>query len=144
MKDVAEHAAFPVCTQRERGGVNRVPDSAVGYRKPPKNAQFKRGASGNPKGRRKGSVNLATVLQNALNDTMVVVEDGEQKTISKMEAAVKRLVDKAIAGDMTAFRVLSDLTRILDDSADRASSADLESADRKLLASLASRFAASE
>jgi hypothetical protein len=80
------------------------------------------------------------VLQNALNDTVTVVEDGKEKTITKMEAAVRRLVDKAITGDMTAFRVLSDLTHILDDSAGHATSADLEVADQKLLASLISRF----
>ena len=123
-------------------GANRVPDRAIGYGKPPKHAQFKRGASGNPRGRRKGSLNLATVLQNALNDTVVVVENGKEKTISKMEVAVKRLVDKAMAGDLSAFRVLSDLTRVLEDSPGVASSAELEAADQKLLESLLSRFTA--
>lgn len=115
-------------------------DRVVGYCKPPQHAQFKRGTSGNPSGRRKGALNLATVLQNALNDMIVVVEDGKEKTISKMEAAVRRLVDKAIAGDMSAFRALADLTRILDDSPTRATSADLEGVDQKLIASLVSRF----
>jgi Family of unknown function (DUF5681) len=134
--------ALLLCVDTERE--NLVAEATVGYRKPPQHARFKRGRSGNPSGRRKGAPNLATVLQNALSDTIVVVEHGEEKTISKMEAAVKRLVDKAIAGDMSAFRVLSDLTRILDDSANRASSADLEGSDQKLLASLVSRFAAPE
>lgn len=120
--------------------MNPVSETSVGYRNPPKHAQFKRGTSGNPGGKRKGAVSLATVLQNALNDTVTVVENGKEKTISKMEAAVKRLVDKAIAGDMTAFRVLSDLTRVLDDSAGHPTSADMEPADQKLLASLISRF----
>lgn len=84
---------------------------------------------------------MATVLRKALSETVLVVEDGKKKTISKMEAAVKGLVDQAIAGDMSAFRVLSDLTRILDDSAPRSTSADLEVLDQKLIANLVNRFA---
>ena len=112
--------------------------------RPPKHTQFKKGISGNPGGRPKGSLNISTVMQRALKETIVVVEEGKKKTISKMEAAVKRLVDKAIAGDMSAFRVLSDLSRILEDSPERATSADLELADQKLLESLLSRFAQPE
>ncbi len=112
--------------------------------RPPKHTQFKKGISGNPGGRPKGALNISTVMQRALKETIVVVEEGKKKTISKMEAAVKRLVDKAIAGDMSAFRVLSDLSRILEDSPERATSADLELADQKLLESLLSRFAQPE
>jgi hypothetical protein len=83
---------------------------------------------------------MATLLRKSLSETVVIVEGGKKRTITKMEAAVRRLVDKAITGDMTAFRVLSDLTHILDDSAGHATSADLEVADQKLLASLISRF----
>ena len=111
-----------------------------GYRKPPKHTRFKKGTSGNPTGRPKGSLSMATVLERALSQTVVIVEGGQKKKVSKMEAAVQQLVDKAIAGDMHAFRVLSVLTQVLDDSASRPTSAELAEVDKKMLQSVVRRF----
>ena len=112
----------------------------VGYGKPPKHTRFQKGVSGNPSGRPKGALNMATVLERALSQTVLIVEGGQKKKISKMEAAVQQLVDKAIGGDMYAFRVLSVLTQMLDDSASRPTIADLAEADQKILQTLARRF----
>lgn len=112
---------------------------SVGYGKPPKHSQFQKGTSGNPTGKRPGVLNLSTVLQNALQKQVVVWEEGKKKTVSKMEAAVKRLVDKAITGDMSAFRLLSDLARLLEGPG-TPNAQELEAADQKVLESLMARF----
>jgi hypothetical protein len=87
------------------------PQHEVGYRKPPKHAQFAKGKSGNPKGRPKGSRNFATVIQNELKRRVAVTEDGRRKKITKREAVAKQLVNKAAAGDPKAIPVLLNETR---------------------------------
>lgn len=85
-----------------------------GYGNPPQNSRFKKGRSGNPKGRPKGSFNLATKLEKALRATVVVQENGMRKVISKLEAAATQLVNKAAAGDINALKTLAALTRVLE------------------------------
>ena len=40
----------------------------VGKGKPPQHTRFQKGQSGNPKGHRQGSRNVATLLEQALNE----------------------------------------------------------------------------
>jgi hypothetical protein len=75
----------------------------VGYGKPPKAKQFKRGKSGNPKGRPKGSLNLATDLTAELGEHITVREDGRSRKVSKQRALIKSLMAKALQGDVRAM-----------------------------------------
>ena len=116
--------------------------SDVGYRRPPKETQFKKGQSGNPSGRPTATINMTTALTRTLSEPVEVeAEDGNTVTITKMEAAVKRLVDEAINGDMHAFRVLSVLTQVLQNPAGDDSE-NIEGTDREVMQSLMRRFAA--
>ena len=76
--------------------------SDVGYRKPPEATRFKPGKSGNPKGRPKGSANLATDLSAELGEQITVREGGRPRRISKQRALVKSLMAKALQGDVRA------------------------------------------
>ena len=93
------------------------PEYDVGFGKPPRHTRFRKGTSGNPKGRPRGTRNLATVLERTLKEKVVINESGIRKTVTKLEAAVKQLVNKAASGDLVAMRQLSSL----------ASSAEIES-----------------
>jgi hypothetical protein len=85
------------------------PEYAVGKGKPPQHTRFQKGQSGNPKGRRKGSTNVATLLDHALNERVVVTENGKRKTITKLEAMLKQLANKAASGDHRAIKLLMPL-----------------------------------
>jgi hypothetical protein len=76
----------------------------VGYGKPPKDSQFPSGKSGNPKGRPKGSANLVAALNRALKEKVEVVEHGRRKSITKLDAAVKGMVNRAVKGDAKAMQ----------------------------------------
>ena len=74
----------------------------VGYGKPPKATRFKKGKSGNPRGRPKGSLNLATDLTAELGEHITVREDGRPRKVSKQRALIKSLMAKALQGDVRA------------------------------------------
>jgi hypothetical protein len=81
----------------------------VGYRRPPKATQFKRGESGNSKGRPKGSRNLATDLAAELGEPITVREDGRHCRVSKQRALIKSLMAKSLQGDVRAAAALLSL-----------------------------------
>ena len=83
----------------------------VGYGKPPQHSQFKRGQSGNPHGRPKGAKGFDASLARELETKITVTEGGARKSMSKAEAAAKRLVEKALKGDMPALRYLAETDR---------------------------------
>lgn len=78
-------------------------DYKVGYRKPPKDKQFKPGQSGNCRGRPKGSKSFSTALEAELQSFIPITENGKRRMISKMRAIAKQIITKAAAGDMKAI-----------------------------------------
>jgi hypothetical protein len=84
-------------------------DYEVGYGQPPKSTQFKKGQSGNPNGRPKGAQGITASLKRELNSKITVTEGQQTKTISKAEAVAKRLLAKALAGDLKALLKLIEI-----------------------------------
>jgi hypothetical protein len=84
----------------------------VGYKKPPRATQFKRGQSGNPKGRPKGSKNFGSHVASTFARKISVHERGKERRISMAEAILLKLTAKAIAGDMTATRLAISLLQV--------------------------------
>ena len=66
-------------------------DYEVGYKRPPSHTRFEKGRSGNPRGRPKGTLNLATDLAEELGEMIEVRENGAVRRISKQRAMVKSL-----------------------------------------------------
>jgi len=116
-------------------------DYPVGYGKPPIDTQFKKGQSGNPAGRPKGQRNVATALQAALNERVTIVENGQRKSITKLEASMKQVVNRAAAGESVAIKLLLQLFPFLDtqidDSGERSANPE---ADQQVLANIVKRM----
>jgi hypothetical protein len=116
----------------------------VGYRNPPEATRFKKGQSGNPKGRRKGSLNVATVFARTLREKVVVNENGQRKTMTKFEAAIKQFVNKAASGDLRALQLLVNLSREAEtrESQPQPNSLALSESDQKVMEGIMKRFQA--
>ena len=73
-----------------------------GYKRPPNPSQFKPGKSGNPNGRPKGSRNLQTDLAQMMNKKVAIRENGKRKRITRQQAMLLSLFEKAAHGDVKA------------------------------------------
>jgi uncharacterized protein DUF5681 len=62
---------------------------SIGYKRPPKEHQFRPGQSGNPGGRPKGARSFKSDLRDELSELTKFQDGGEQHTVS---ALIKRLV----------------------------------------------------
>ncbi len=80
----------------------------VGYRKPPKATQFKKGQTGNPKGRSKAP-NARTLLKSRLEERIEYVENGRRKSASKKEVLIGKVVAQALTGGIRERQQLLDL-----------------------------------
>jgi hypothetical protein len=111
-------------------------DIEVGYGRPPRHSRFKKGQSGNPKGRLKSTKNLKTDLNEELQEMIVVREGTRTIKISKQRAIVKTMIAKTLKGDGRAATTLTNMMlRVLDFPNQTPSSEEpLDSDERELLA----------
>jgi hypothetical protein len=116
-------------------------DYKVGYARPPESSRFSKGQSGNPRGRPKGSKNLSTLLDDALNESVVVSEHGKRKRITKRQAMLKQLVNKAASGNHRAIQLLLSEMRLVEGREQDSNASPLfDEADREVIRELYQRF----
>lgn len=81
-------------------------DNDGGYGRPPKHAQFKKGQSGNPRGRPKGATSFKADLAAELQEKLALTENGRERKITKQRAFIKTLTAAAIKKDIRAVNAL--------------------------------------
>ena len=113
----------------------------VGYGKPPPHSRFRKGQSGNPRGRPKGSKNLATIVGEALDQKVVVNEGGRRRKITKREAVITQLVNRSAQADLKATQMLLGLMHEIERRSEMAPEArTFSDKDRQVLAVLRARL----
>lgn len=93
-------------------------DYEVGYRKPPRKGRFKKGQSGNPRGRPLGSKNkpkplteddLSDMILKTANQTVSVNLNGIPTTLKMVEATLQTLSVNSVKGEPRSAKLFLDL-----------------------------------
>ena len=121
---------------------DKEPDYDVGYRKPPRHSRFTKGQSGNPRGRPPGAKNLKTLLSEALNETVIVSENGGRRKVTKRQAIITQLVNRSATADFRAIKILLDIVRDIERQTEPTTpeTSDFSEADEKVLEQIKARF----
>ena len=117
-------------------------DYEVGYGKPPHHTRFQSGQSGNPRGRPSGSKNLKTLLSEALNEPVIITENGRRRKITKREAIVREVVNYSARPDLRAVRIVFELLRDIEGQSEPASpeTSAFTAADEEVIEQLRARL----
>ena len=116
-------------------------DYQVGYRKPPRHSRFVKGQSGNPRGRSPGAQNMKTLLTQALNELVVVTDHGGRRKVSKRQAIVTQIVNRAAKPDFKAIPILLGMVCDIErDSDPQPADPSLTEADEQIIQRIQARF----
>src|SRR4051812_24581788 len=89
-----------------KGNQEPTSDGESGYGHPPLESAFKRGVSGNPQGRPKGSKSRRKVYEDLLFEPVTVKTSGQKRVLSRFAIMLHMAMQKAGAGDLRAKRNL--------------------------------------
>ena len=116
----------------------------VGYARPPEHTRFVKGTSGNPRGRRKGSRNMRTIIRNTLIATVTVREGERTRSVSKLEGIVLKQIESALKGNEKAALAtlkMAGQVGLLDQASDQADVQPLSASEQRMLDEYVSLFA---
>ena len=88
----------------------------VGFGKPPKHTRFKKGRSGNPKGRPRKKPDLYNELTKVLREKVTRTVDGQTEKITVQQALLLGLRDQALLGEIWAGKLLQKVVAALPES----------------------------
>jgi hypothetical protein len=94
-------------------------DTEIGYQKPPRANRWKKGRSGNPAGRKKGSKNKRTIIIK-LMEQKLGRKIHDLSKLSRYEALLLKGIQKALTGDT---RAMAFILRRYDDASNSQTSA---------------------
>jgi hypothetical protein len=103
----------------------------VGYGKPPRNTQFRKGVSGNPKGRPKKALGFHHELLRQSKASVTISENGKRCRVSKHELVIKQLIHKATSGNIPALRAYLDRHQIASEKVAQLEAAQAKEAERR-------------
>jgi hypothetical protein len=81
----------------------------VGPGKPPLHTRFKKGQSGNPKGRPKGVPNIRTLLDEVLGRIVVIRENGKAREVTAAHAVMLKMLEAGLADHHASRAYILDL-----------------------------------
>jgi Family of unknown function (DUF5681) len=81
-------------------------EDEVGYGKPPKATQFQKGKSGNPRGRPRQNQGIADLFRKVSKQLVQAKGPNGSQRMTKLEASITQLMNKATGGDLKAMKVL--------------------------------------
>jgi Family of unknown function (DUF5681) len=100
------NSARPGETHGEKKETPRLGEDKVGYGRPPKEHQFKRGHSGNPSGGRKAAKSEAAILREILSRKVTIRQGDKSQKIPLLEAILLKMAEEALRGDLKAAAFL--------------------------------------
>jgi hypothetical protein len=105
------------------------PTYEVGYGKPPRANQFRKGRTGNPRGKRQGEENMISAFKRIVSKR-VKINDGEKvRTITLAEAVILKNYNAALQKDPFA---MSNVFRLVEDAGEFVDRSDAKQVGRPL------------